>query len=275
MIDRAVARGEFDLVLPRRVATRAVRPSTREQALLAVSLWLGDAGAISGLTAGSVWTLARVPVSDAITVSSWTRRSPPSVDPGEAGAPGTRVTSFVIAGSRSRRRPARSSTSPPPSTSATTWNLRSRTRSTVDCACPLTSPTCWRRHPPAKGRRRLTEILDGPGRWRGAQSGARGAVARLIRGSDVPTGGAPARRQRRRNRLVDRLRAGRSRVGVECDGYEHHGTTREAFDQDRLKAAALASAGWRIVPVTWTEATRRADRFLERLAGALDAKIAL
>ena len=127
----------------------------------------------------------------------------------------------------------------------------------------------------AKGRRRLAEILTARGDGAALNRELEVRVARLIRGSAVP----PAARQHVVNVggidwSIDFAWPDR-RVGVECDGYEHHGTSREAFDQDRLKAAALASAGWRIVPVTWTEATRRADRFLERLTGALNAKIAL
>ena len=39
------------------------------------------------------------------------------------------------------------------------------------------------------------------------------------------------------------------RVAVECNGWEFHG--RERFDHDGERSADLASAGWRVIPVTW------------------------
>jgi very-short-patch-repair endonuclease len=54
------------------------------------------------------------------------------------------------------------------------------------------------------------------------------------------------------------------RVGLECDGWEHHGT-RTAFDPDRARLAEFAAARWRILPVTWHACTRepaRVERWL-------------
>jgi hypothetical protein len=45
------------------------------------------------------------------------------------------------------------------------------------------------------------------------------------------------------------------RLGLECDGWEHHGR-RSAFDANRARLAEFAAARWRIVPVTWAACTR-------------------
>jgi very-short-patch-repair endonuclease len=62
----------------------------------------------------------------------------------------------------------------------------------------------------------------------------------------------------------------RSRVGCECDGFEAHGY-RLAWKRDRRRLAAIESAGWRIVSVTWDDVTKRPKETLERLAIALRA----
>jgi very-short-patch-repair endonuclease len=49
------------------------------------------------------------------------------------------------------------------------------------------------------------------------------------------------------------------RVGLECDGWEHHGA-RTAFDPDRARLAEFAAARWRILPVTWRACTREPER---------------
>lgn len=41
-------------------------------------------------------------------------------------------------------------------------------------------------------------------------------------------------------------------LAIECDGYATHGT-REAFENDRLRAARLVALGWRVMPVTWSQ----------------------
>ena len=40
-----------------------------------------------------------------------------------------------------------------------------------------------------------------------------------------------------------------ARLVVELDGYEYHGT-RQAFEDDRARDAALTAAGWRVIRVT-------------------------
>jgi len=58
------------------------------------------------------------------------------------------------------------------------------------------------------------------------------------------------------------------RVGLECDGWEHHGT-RAAFVDDRARLAEFAAARWRILPVTWKTCTRESERVARWLRNAL------
>jgi very-short-patch-repair endonuclease len=60
------------------------------------------------------------------------------------------------------------------------------------------------------------------------------------------------------------------RVGLECDGWEHHGR-RSAFDPDRARLAEFAAARWRILPVTWRAVTTEPERVERRLRAALAA----
>ena len=61
-----------------------------------------------------------------------------------------------------------------------------------------------------------------------------------------------------------------ARVGLECDGWEHHGR-RTAFAPDRARLAEFAAARWRILPVTWHACTREPDRVERWLRDALAA----
>ncbi len=58
------------------------------------------------------------------------------------------------------------------------------------------------------------------------------------------------------------------KVGLECDGYEPH-RGKLAFHRDRRKLAALAGAGWRIVPATWDDVDRHSGEVIGELAAAL------
>jgi very-short-patch-repair endonuclease len=58
------------------------------------------------------------------------------------------------------------------------------------------------------------------------------------------------------------------RVAVEADGFATHGG-RSAFHGDRRRAAGLVSEGWRIVPVTWQDATARSNEWLHEVGRTL------
>ena len=58
-------------------------------------------------------------------------------------------------------------------------------------------------------------------------------------------------------------------VAVEADGFATHGARRHVFQTDRRRMATLASRGWRIIPVTWEDATARPDQWLSELGRTL------
>jgi very-short-patch-repair endonuclease len=58
------------------------------------------------------------------------------------------------------------------------------------------------------------------------------------------------------------------RVGLECDGWEHHGA-KSAFVADRARLAEFGAAHWRILPVTWTACTGAPERVERWLRNAL------
>jgi very-short-patch-repair endonuclease len=60
------------------------------------------------------------------------------------------------------------------------------------------------------------------------------------------------------------------RVGLECDGWEHHGR-RSAFVRDRARLAELAAARWHVLPVTWHAVTKEPKRVERWLRSVLPA----
>jgi very-short-patch-repair endonuclease len=62
------------------------------------------------------------------------------------------------------------------------------------------------------------------------------------------------------------------KVGLECDGWEHHGT-RTAFDPDRARFAEFAAARWHILPVTWRTCAREPERVERWLRDSLSRDI--
>lgn len=57
-------------------------------------------------------------------------------------------------------------------------------------------------------------------------------------------------------------------LAIECDGYETHGT-REAFENDRLRAARLVSSGWRVMMLTWKQVTEEPKKVIALIQQAL------
>lgn len=58
------------------------------------------------------------------------------------------------------------------------------------------------------------------------------------------------------------------RVAIEVDGREWH-TAPGAFERDRAKLRSLATAGWKVLPVTWRDLKVNASSFLQELTSAL------
>jgi very-short-patch-repair endonuclease len=60
----------------------------------------------------------------------------------------------------------------------------------------------------------------------------------------------------------------RQGVVVEIDGFRFH-SSRAAFERDRLRDAALAAKGLRVIRVTWRQIVYRREALIARLAAAL------
>jgi very-short-patch-repair endonuclease len=54
-------------------------------------------------------------------------------------------------------------------------------------------------------------------------------------------------------------------VVLECDGWDHHGRTREQFERDRERDVILGAAGYVVFHFTWRQITRRAGWTAERI----------
>jgi very-short-patch-repair endonuclease len=54
-------------------------------------------------------------------------------------------------------------------------------------------------------------------------------------------------------------------VVLECDGWDHHGRTREQFEWDRERDLNLGAAGYVVFHFTWRQITRRARWSAERI----------
>lgn len=63
------------------------------------------------------------------------------------------------------------------------------------------------------------------------------------------------------------------RLGVEVDGWAHHGS-RAAFEADRARDAYLAGVGWRVLRFTWYQVNFRGEWVAARIADALTVAVA-
>jgi very-short-patch-repair endonuclease len=111
------------------------------------------------------------------------------------------------------------------------------------------------------GAGRLEQLLAGRGDGRPLESTLESKIWLLLSASDLPR---PARQH------WVTTSGGRYRfdfawpdhkLGLECDGWEHHGD-REAFGKDRVRLSEMASSGWRVLLVTWDLGTRDPGRVL-------------
>jgi len=60
------------------------------------------------------------------------------------------------------------------------------------------------------------------------------------------------------------------KLGLECDGWEAHGT-RTAFGKDRERLSEMVAMGWRVLLVTWDVGTRQPGRVVRWVEMALAA----
>jgi len=62
----------------------------------------------------------------------------------------------------------------------------------------------------------------------------------------------------------------RQRLAIEAEGRRYHDSDA-AWASDRDRWSALAAAGWRVIPVTWQDATQRPTEVAQRIRRALEA----
>lgn len=61
-------------------------------------------------------------------------------------------------------------------------------------------------------------------------------------------------------------------VGIECDGFAHHGPQeRDAFERDRPRSRLLDDAGWRVIPLTWRQLHEDPAAFVDEVRRKLEA----
>jgi very-short-patch-repair endonuclease len=118
------------------------------------------------------------------------------------------------------------------------------------------------------GAGRLAELLAGRGRDPALESALEAKVWLLLQRSGLPL----PRRQTWVSLPGGRYRLDfawpEQRVGLECDGWEHHGA-KSAFVADRARLAEFGAAHWGILPVTWTACTGAPERVERWLRNAL------
>lgn len=265
-ITRRVSTGSWERVL-RRVYRMAGTWSDRRQEALAACLWAGNGALASHRTAGVLWELDGV-TADRVEITVPVRRAPRSgvvivhrtLDIPRAD----RVTLGVI---------------PITSPLRTLLDLAScLDDEDLETAVESALDRRLAREPPLRqraggkgnsGTSALQRILDGRDQGSPAlESRLEVKVWRLLvrSGLPKPVRQHPVEIEGRRYRLDFAWPS--FGVAVEADGFATHGG-RRSFNADRRRMAKLASTGWRVVPVTWEDATTRTNQWLSELGRTL------
>lgn len=64
----------------------------------------------------------------------------------------------------------------------------------------------------------------------------------------------------------------RYRIGLEMDGWKHHGKYLEGFKRDRRKSTAMAAAGWSLIHVSNEQVNHYLDQVLDQVAMAMECR---
>jgi very-short-patch-repair endonuclease len=268
-IDRRITTRRWQCVLPRVYRVGGAPPSGR-QAALAACLWAGNGAAVSHRAAGVLWNLDGVSGN---RVELWV--------PADRKL---RAAKLTVHRSKDLPRADRTHLGCIPITTPA--------RTVIDLAGVLDDESLEAAVESALRQHRVSErilrarlyALGGSGRAGASalrrileQRGERAAalehrlevkVWRLLVRSGLPK---PTRQHGvdidgRRYRLDFAWPS--FRVAVEADGFATHGGHR-AFHSDRRRAAVLAGAGWRLVPITWKEVTTRPEQWLREVGRTL------
>ena len=120
------------------------------------------------------------------------------------------------------------------------------------------------RYPNRPGAPRLRALLESEAPLDLTRSEAEERLLALVRRARLPP---PRTNARLAGYEVDLLWRG-PRLVVEVDGFAYHGS-RAAFEADRLRDAALAASGFRVMRVTWRQLEDEPEAVIARIATAL------
>jgi very-short-patch-repair endonuclease len=264
-IDRCVVSGRFEVLFPG-VYRMTGSPRTARQRAQAALLWLGDQAALSELTAATILRLdgCRAKGLDLMVPRGVRKRTPDLVPRRTLWLPRQHVV--TVDGLR----------------------CTSASRTLVDIA-PLLDEEALEVAFESARRMGLTSpralelaatpVIDGGGR--GAQKlrkllehqqpGGRPLqyklevkMARLLRPSGLPR---PERQLPVGPYRID-FAFGWLRHGVECEGFDYHGS-RLAWKRDKRRTSFIEAQGWSLTFVSWDDVTLRPDETLHRVALAL------
>lgn len=267
-VERRLATGQWEVVLPG-VYRFAGAPATGRQAAIAACLWARPGAVVSHRAAGAIWGLDGVTACGMEVLVPNNRR--------------LRTTRLMVHRTNKLSRLDRTKREAIPITTPA--------RTLIDLSSVLDEETlesaveyAFRRR--LAGERFLRQRLDALG---GSGRPGSGMLRRILdrrcedaalesrlevkvwhlfvrSGLPMPIRQHPVQIDGRRYRLDFAWPS--FRVAVEADGFATHGG-RRAFNADRRRIAVLGSAGWRVVPVTWSDATARGDEWLAALGRTL------
>lgn len=120
------------------------------------------------------------------------------------------------------------------------------------------------RYPSRPGAPRLRALLESESLLDLTRSEAEERLLALVRKARLPP---PRANARLAGCEVDLLWTA-ARLVVEVDGFAYHGS-RAAFEADRLRDAALAASGFRVMRVTWRQLENEPEAVIARIAAAL------
>jgi very-short-patch-repair endonuclease len=269
-VSRRVRAGLWERLLPTVYRVAGVPPSGR-QAAMAAALWAGDGALVSHGAAGVLWGIdgvrarrvevwvptSRNPRSDLVVVhrgSRLDRADRTMLGPIPITTP--ERTLIDVAGRLEDDRLLAAMESVFRQRLGTPERLAARLDALRESGRP--------------GAGRLEQLLSRRGDGRPLESTLEGKVWLLLQRSGV---WLPARqhwvataggRYRLDFAWPDR------RLGLECDGWDAHGT-RVAFGKDRERLSEMVALGWRVLLVTWDIGTRQPRRVVRWVEMALAA----
>ena len=258
---RAIRRGQLQL-MHSGVARLRGTPTTPVQRIHAAVLAAGKTAVASHRSAAALWDIER-PADDPIDVTVG------------RGVTGLSVSGVNIHRPRDRVDMATVVRSHTPSTNllrtlidlgAVTGDVGAAVSSAITSGAvtPTVLEYLLARHA-RRGRNGTTALRDALRAWplqgQPADSELELRMARLLADHSLPPATFHARLA---GFEVDFLVDG-TPVVLECDGWDHHGRTREQFERDRERDVILGAAGYVVFHFTWRQITRRAGWTAERI----------